>query len=72
MFEEKVSIQGMKEVFAYFLGKFKLTAKLKRKKNINTVSNYSFLIILSKRILYLTSYCKKLLNHFNCFQEVLH
>jgi len=34
-----------------------------------TVPNYSFFIILSNSILYLTSYCKKLLNHFNRFRE---
>ena len=58
------------EVLSYFLGKFKITKKLKiQKANSDTVSNYSFFIILSKSILYLTSYCKKLLNHFNRFLE---
>lgn len=68
----KFPFKSINEVHSYFLGKFTLTRKLKSQKNSNTVSNYSFFIILSNSILYLTSYCKKLLIRFNCFREVLH
>ena len=48
----KFPFKSMNEVFSYFLGKFKLTRKLKSQKtNSNTVSNYSFLLS------YLTLYC---------------
>jgi hypothetical protein len=57
------------EVYAYFLGRLKLAGKLGK---LDTVSNNSFFIKLSKLILYLTSYCKKLPIHFNRFREVLH
>jgi hypothetical protein len=63
----------IEEVYAYFLGKLKLGGRLKSKLlRHDTVSNNSFFIKLSKLILYLTSYCKKTLIHFNRFREVLH